>query len=178
MHRRAQILDSLYELFEPLREDSKYRYDDSEFPVQIATIQRRYIHWTVLSQQGAIPALLLNYGDNRRKRKGGENAEYASLGEIEEFLPFSLVAVMKEMPDASEGSFSRKPITDQVSDMIYTVEKLINGSRDLDVDGVVNTEVESDRSSEGAVAALEGSPWEIVKFRIIVTHIYRAATSV
>ena len=171
MHRRAQIIDALAELFEQLKEPS-------EFPVQIATLQRRYIHWTTLSQQGAIPALLLNYGDNRRKRKGGENAAYASLGEVEEYLPFALTAVMKEMLDAPEGSFSRKPITDQVSDMIYTVERLINGTPDLDVDGVVTTEVESDRSSEGAVAALEGTPWEIVKFRVVVTHIYGATTSV
>ena len=170
-HRRAQIIFALEALFEPLKEPS-------EFPVQIATLQRRYIHWTVLAAQGAIPALLLNYGDHRRKLKGGSDSQYASLGEIEEYLPFALTAVLKEVPGAPEGSFSRKPITDQVSDMIYTVEKLINGSRELDVDGVVNTEVESDRSSEGAVAALEGSPWEIVKFRVVVTHIYRATTSV
>jgi len=170
-HRRAEIIDALTEIFETLTEPSK-------FPVQVKTVQKRYVHWTTLDQQGAIPALLLNYGDNRRKFKGGTNAQYASLGEVEEYLPFALTAVMKEMPDAPEGSFSRKPITDQVSDMIYTIEALINGSKDLGVDGVCNTEVESDRSSEGAVAALENSPWEIVKFRIVVSHIYRATTSV
>ena len=164
-HRRGKIIDALAELFEQLKEPSA-------FPVQIATLQRRYIHWTTLAAQGAIPALLLNYGDNRRKRKGGPNAEYASLGETEEYLPFALTAVLKESPETP------KPITDQVSDTIYTIERLINGSKDLGIDGVANTEVESDRSSEGAISALEGSPFEVIKFRVIVVHIYRSNTSV
>ena len=75
-HRRARIIDALTELFEQLKE-----------PVGVSapsqTVQKRYIHWTTLEGQGAIPALLLNYGDNRRKRKGGSNAEHASLGETE-----------------------------------------------------------------------------------------------
>lgn len=164
-HRRAQIIDALTELFEMLMEPS-------EFPVLVKTVQKRYIHWTTLDQQGAVPALLLTYGDNRRKYKGGEQAAYASLGEVEEYLPFALTAVMKET------ELTPKPITDQISDMIYTIERLINGSKDLGVDGVVNTEVESDRNSEGAISALNGTPFEVVKFRVIVTHIYRATVSV
>lgn len=171
-HRRAQIIDALAELFEPLREDSDDPYDVSEFPLQIKTLQKRYIHWTTLDQQGAIPALLLDYGDGRRKRKGGENAEYASLGETEEYLPFSLKAVLKETPEFP------KPITDQISDTIYTIERLINGTPDLDVDGVAKTEVEGDRSSEGAISALEGTPFEVINMRIVVTHIYPSNTSV
>lgn len=165
MHRRAEIIDALTELFEMLTEPS-------EFPVLVKTVQKRYIHWTTLDQQGAIPALLLTYGDNRRKRKGGESAAYASLGEVEEYLPFALTAVLKESPATP------KPITDQISDMIYTIERLINGSKDLGVDGVCNTEVESDRNSEGAISALQGTPFEVVKFRVIVTHVYRATVSV
>ena len=115
---------------------------------------------------------MLNYGDNRRKRKGGSNAEHASLGETEEYFPLALTAVLKESPETP------KPITDQISDTIYTVERLINGSPDLDIDGVVDTEVEGDRSSEGAISALQGTPFEVIKFRIIVTHIYRSNTSV
>ena len=164
-HRRAQIIDALSELFEQLK-------DPSEFPLQVKTVQKRYVHWTTLDQQGAIPALLLNYGDNRRKRKGGPTAEHASLGETEEYFPLALTAVLKESPDTP------KPITDQISDTIYTVERLINGSPDLDIDGVVDTEVEGDRSSEGAISALQGTPFEVIKFRIIVTHIYRSNTSV
>ena len=164
-HRRAQIIDALTELFEQLK-------DPSEFPLQVKTVQKRYVHWTTLDQQGAIPALLLNYGDNRRKRKGGPTAEHASLGETEEYFPLALTAVLKESPETP------KPITDQISDTIYTVERLINGSPDLDIDGVVDTEVEGDRSSEGAISALQGTPFEVIKFRIIVTHIYRSNTSV
>ena len=63
-HRRARIVDSLYELFEQLKEPS-------EFPVRVKTVQKRYVHWTTLDGQGAIPALLLNYGrGNRRKLQG------------------------------------------------------------------------------------------------------------
>ena len=164
-HRRARIIDSLYELFEPLKEPS-------EFPIQFKTIQKRYRHWTVLDQQKAIPALLLNYGDGRRKLDGGENTKYASLGETEEYLPFALIAVLKESLETPRA------ITDQISDTIYTVERLINGTPDLDVEGVVDTFVESDRSSEGAISALQGTPFEIVKFRIIAVHIYRSNTSV
>ena len=71
-HRRAQIIDALAELFEQLK-------DPSEFPLHVKTLQKRYIHWTVLDQQKALPALLLNYGDGRRKLDGGENTKYASL---------------------------------------------------------------------------------------------------
>ena len=164
-HRRAQIIDSLYELFEQLKEPS-------EFPLQVKTVQKRYTHWTTLDQQGAVPSLLLNYGNNRRKRKGGANAAHAALGETEEYLPFALLGVLKESPETP------KPITDQISDMIYTVEKLINGTKDLGVDGVRDTEVEGDQNSEGAISALKNTPFEVIKFRIIVTHIYRSNTSV
>ena len=165
MHRRAQIINALAELFDQLK-------NPSEFPLQVKTVQKRYVHWTTLDQQGAIPTLLLNYGDNRRKRPGGENAEHASLGETEEYLPFALTAVLKETSEFP------KPITDQVSDTIYTIERLINGTPDLDVEGVVNTIVEGDRNSEGAISALQGTPFEVIKFRVIVTHIYPSNTSV
>ena len=164
-HRRAEIIDALAELFEQLKEPS-------EFPLQIKTLQKRYVHWTTLDEQGAIPALLLNYGDNRRKREGGLNTEHASLGETEEYLPFALTAVLKETPEFPQ------PITDQISDTIYTIERLINGTPDLDIEGVVDTEVEGDRSSEGAISALQGTPFEVVKFRIVVTHVYPSNTSV
>ena len=53
-HRRAQIIDALAELFEPLKEPS-------EFPLHIKTLQRRYQHWTTLDQQGAIPASTVEF---------------------------------------------------------------------------------------------------------------------
>ena len=134
-HRRAQILDSLYELFEPLREDSKYRYDDSEFPMRVQTVQKRYRHWTTLDQQqGALPAILLNFDEVLRNREGGSNAEFAALGETEEYLPIALDVVLKEVPEPENHpkydgisetlkTFLKKPMTDQVSDAIHTVER-------------------------------------------------------
>ena len=164
-HRRAQIIDALFDLFEPLKEPS-------EFPIQFKTIQKRYRHWTALDQQGAIPAMLLSFDEVLRKRDGGANAEFAALGEIEEYLPIVCDVVLKESAEFP------KAITDQVSDAIYTVERLINGTPDLDVEGVYRTRVQEVHTSAGRISALEGTPFEIVRFRIIVTHIYPGNSSV
>ena len=164
-HRRARIINSLYELFEQLKEPS-------EFPIQFKTIQKRYRHWTVLDQQGAIPAMLLSYGEVLRKRDGGANAEFAALGEIEEYLPIVCDVVLKESAEFP------KAITDQVSDSLYTVEKLINGTPDLDIEGVYRTRVQEVHTSAGRISALEGTPFEIVRFKLVVTHIYPSNTSV
>ena len=164
-HRRAQIIDALSELFEQLKEPS-------EFPLHVKTVQKRYQHWTTLDQQGAIPALLLNYDEVLRKRDGGANAEFAALGETEEYLPIVCDVVLKESPETP------KAITDQVSDAIYTVERLINGTPDLDVEGVYRTRVQEVHTSAGRISALQGTPFEIVRFRIIVVHVYRSNTSV
>ena len=56
---------------------------------------------------------------------GGAGTEFAALGETEEYLPIALDVVLKESPDTP------KPITDQISDTIYTIERLINGTPDL-----------------------------------------------
>ena len=164
-HRRAQIIDALTELFEQLKEPS-------EFPIQFKTIQKRYRHWTALDQQGAIPAMLLNFDEVLRKRDGGSEAAFAALGETEEYLPIALDVVLKESPETP------KAMTDQVSDAIYTVERLINGTPDLDVEGVYRTRVQEVHTSAGRISALEGTPFEIVRFRIIVVHVYRSNTSV
>ena len=164
-HRRARIIDALTELFEQLKEPS-------EFPLQVKTVQKRYVHWTQLDQQGAIPALLLNYDEVLRKREGGAGAEFASLNETEEYLPIALDVVLKESP------VTPKALTDQVSDSVYTVERLINGTQDLDVEGVYRTRVQEVHTSAGRISALEGTPFEVIRFRIIVTHIYPSNTSV
>ena len=189
-HRRAQIIDSLCGLFEPLREDSKVPYDDSEFRMRVQTVQKRYQHWATLDQHGAIPAMLLNYDEVLRKRDGGENTKFASLGETEEYLPIALDVVLKEVSvdkiDAPKykgisetlKEFLKKPITDQVSDSIYTVERLINGTQDLMVEGVCRTRIQETHTSAGRISALEGTPFEVIRFRIIVTHIYPSNTSV
>ena len=171
-HRRAQIIDALFDLFEPLREDSDDPYDVSEFPLQVKTVQKRYVHWTVLDQQKAIPSMLLSYDEVLRNREGGAAAEFAALGETEEYLPVVLDVVLKESPETP------KAITDQVSDAIYTVERLINGTPDLDVEGVHKTRIAEVHTSAGRISALQGTPFEVLRFRIIVTHIYRSNTSV
>ena len=164
-HRRAEIIDALTELFEYLKEPS-------EFPVQFKTIQKRYVHWTTLDQQGAIPAMLLNFDEVLRDRDGGAEADFAALGETEEYLPIALDVVLKESPETP------KPITDQVSDAIYTVKRFINGTPDLGVEGVMRTKVRETHTSAGRISALQGTPFEVIRFRIIVTHIYRSNTSV
>lgn len=171
-HRRAEIIDALYELFEPLRSDSADPYG-SEYPVEVKTVQKRYRHWTTLDSQNAIPALLLLYGDGRLKRSGGRaGVEYAAVGEVEEHLPFVLQGILKETSE------SVKDITTQSADLIYSVEKLINGTKDLGIDGVVNVFVQGDRNSEGAISALQGTPFEVIKFRIVVVHVYYETESV
>ena len=75
-----------------------------------------------LDQQGAIPAILLNFDEVLRKRDGGANTEFAALGETEEYLPIALDVVLKESVEFP------KPLTDQVSDAMYTVERIVNGT--------------------------------------------------
>ena len=164
-HRRAQIIDALAELFEYLK-------DPSEFPIQFKTIQKRYVHWTTLNQQGAIPAMLLNFDEVLREREGGSDAEFAALGETEEYLPIALDVVLKESPETP------KAMTDQVSDAIYTVKRFINGTPDLGVEGVYRTRVQEVHTSAGRISALQGTPFEVVRFRIIAVHVYRSNTSV
>ena len=164
-HRRAQIIDALAELFEPLLEPS-------EFPLRLKVIQRRYANWTTLDQQNVIPCLMLNFDERLRKRDGGANTEFAALGEIEEYLPIVCDVVLKESAEFPQ------PLTDQVSDAIYTVERLINGTPDLDVEDVYRTRVMEVSTSAGRLSALEGTPFEIVRNHIVVTHIYPGNSSV
>ena len=180
-HRRAKIIDALKDLFECLLE----KPEDSGFPIQVKTIQKRFIYWTTLDQQGAIPALLLHYGDGRRKYKGGTpQAKHASLNEMEELFPVALTAVLKEsvgpkgVASEMEAPEMEYPITDQAADLIYSLERLVNGTRDLDVEGVRDTAIIGDDNTEGVMALLEGTPFEMIKFRIIVTHVYPSNTSV
>lgn len=163
-HRRAQIIDALAELFEQLKEPS-------EFPLKLQTIQKRYPNWTTLEHQKALPCLMLNFG-GFRKRDGGANTEFASLGETEEILLITLDVVLKESAETP------KALTDQVSDSIYTVERLINGTPDLDVEGVCRARVVEMDTSQGKATALIGTPFEVLRFSVNVTHVYRSNTSV
>ena len=87
-HRRSQIINALYDLFEPLRADSDAPYGD-EFPLKVKTVQKRFVHWATLDQQRAIPALMLSFDEVLRKRDGGANTEFASLGEDRRISPDS-----------------------------------------------------------------------------------------
>ena len=157
-HRRAQILNSLANLFEML----KAPIEKSGLPIQVMTVQKRYTHWAALDRQGAIPALLLTYGDN------GEAPDSDVVGYIDEKFPIACTAVMKEEPHL-------KDLTDQTSDMHYSIERLIHSNRTLGVEGVLpeKTRIRGWRGSEGAV-----SKFEIIKFRVIVVHRYHETESV
>ena len=159
-HRRAQIIDALTTLFEELKEPTA----DSEYPIQVKTVQKRFVNWTQLDKQNAIPALLLTYGD-AGSIEDSPTARYGSVGSIVEHLPFGLTSVLKEN-DTS-------PLTDQVADLHYSIGTLINANRRLGIEGVADTRILSWRGSEGAIAK-----FEIIKFRIMVDHIYRATESV
>ena len=164
-HRRAQILDALTELFEPLKEPS-------EFPLRLKVIQRRYAHWTTLDQQNVIPCLMLNFDERLRRRDGGANTEFAALGETEEILPVVCDVVLKESAEFP------KAITDQVSDAIYAIDRLVNGTPDLGIEGVYRTQIQEVHTSAGRISALEGTPFEVVRFHITAVHVYRSNTSV
>ena len=158
-HRRAEIINALTTLFEQLKTESP------EYPIVVKTVQKRFVNWTQLDKQDAIPALLLTYGDDGRTEEGGTDARYGAVGQIVEHLPFALTAVLKDN-DTS-------PLTEQVANIHYAIGRLLNGNRRLGVDGVADTRLVSWKGSEGAIAQ-----FEVIKFRIIVDHIYGSTESV
>ena len=157
-HRRAQIINALVELFETL----KTPVEDSDFPIQVKTVQKRFVHWTALDQQDALPALLLTYGDN------GGAPDSDVVGYIDENFPIAVTAVMKEEPHL-------KDLTDQASDIHYSIGRLINSNPTLGVEGVNpdRTRIANWRGSEGAI-----TKFEIIKFRVLVVHRYHASENV
>lgn len=158
IHRRAQIINALVELFETL----KTPVEDSDFPIQVKTVQKRFVHWTALDQQDALPALLLTYGDN------GGAPDSDVVGYIDENFPIAVTAVMKEEPHL-------KDLTDQASDIHYSIGRLINSNPTLGVEGVDpdRTRIANWRGSEGAI-----TKFEIIKFRVLVVHRYHASENV
>ena len=166
-HRRAQIIDALEALLIQLKDTT----DVSGFPIQIKTVQKRFIEWTTLDKQGAIPALKLDYGLQMRPIEGGSSAKYAAVGEIEEPYPFTVTAILKETSETDA-------IPDQVADIHYSIERLINGTRDLAVEGVVNTEIDRVMNYNRMRNLPPNSKFQIILFEIIVTHVYSATTSV
>ena len=170
IHRRAQIINALATALEQLT----VRKDESDpnslpegFPIWVKTVQKRFAHWTALDQQDALPALLLTYGD------GGNAPDSDVVGYIDEQFPIAVTAVLKEAPGEDE-------LTDQASNIHYSLGRIINGNPWCDEDGVriegINperTRIVSWRGSEGAI-----SKFEIIRFRVLVVHRYLATEDV
>lgn len=158
IHRRAQIINALTEMFETLTAP----VEESGFPIQIKTVQKRFVHWTALDQQNALPAILLTYGDN------GSAPDSDVVGYIDENFPIAVTAVMKEEPHLKE-------LTDQTSDIHYSIGQLINSNPTLGVEGVnpERTRISGWRGSEGSI-----SKFEIIRFRVLVVHRYHASENV
>ena len=158
IHRRAQIINALTELFELL----KAPVTESGYPIQVKTVQKRFVQWSALDQQNALPALLLTYGDD------GSAPDSEVVGYIDENFPIAVTAVMKEEPHLKE-------LTDQASDMHYSIGRLINSNPTLGVEGVnpEKTRIAGWSGSEGSI-----SKFEIIRFRVVVVHRYHANENV
>ena len=158
IHRRAQIINALTEMFETL----KAPVDQSGFPIQVKTVQKRFVQWSALDQQEALPAILLTYGDD------GSAPDSDVVGYIDENFPIAVTTVMKEEPHL-------KALTDQASDMHYSLGRLINSNPTLGVEGVnpERTRIAGWRGSEGSI-----SKFEIIRFRVLVVHRYHANENV
>ena len=157
-HRRAEIINAVASIFEQLT----VPIEMSGFPFQFKTVQKQYMHWTSLEKQGAVPALMLMYGDK------GAKPDSEVVGFIDERYPLSVIAVLKE----ERGG---RIIIDQASDMHYSVEALVNANKTLGVEGVQSehTKIEDWRVSEESLF-----PVLIIKFRLMVVHRYHATESV
>ena len=157
-HRRAQIIDALAAMFEQL----KAPIAESGFPIQVKTVQKRFVHWTALDKQAALPAILLSYGDN------GTAPDSEVIGFIDEVFPISARVLLKE--DAHT-----KPLTDQASDIHYSIGRLINSNPTLGVEGVnpERTRISGWRGDEGDLGK-----YEMIRFRIEVVHRYHSTESV
>jgi hypothetical protein len=140
----------------------KQPVETSGFPIQVKTVQKRFVHWSALDQQDALPAILLTYGDN------GSAPDSDVIGFIDENFPIAVTTVLKEEAHL-------KDLTDQASDMHYSIGQLINSNRTLGVEGVnpEQTRIVGWRGSEGAI-----SKFEVIRFRVQVVHRYHAMENV
>ena len=164
-HRRAEIIDALAEMFELLKADAAVTQEDidaGKFPIKVETVQKRFVHWTALDKQNALPAILLSYGD------GGSAPDSDVVGYIDEIFPIAVRVLMKEDADT-------KPLTDQASDIHYSIGLLINSNPTLGVEGVLpdRTRISGWRGGEGDLGR-----YEMIRFRIQVVHRYHATENV
>ena len=158
IHRRAQIINAITEMFEQL----KAPIEESGFPIQVKTVQKRFVHWTALAKQNALPAILLSYGD------GGDAPDSDVIGFIDELFPIPARALFVE-------DDTTKALIDQVSDLHYSIGQLINGNPTLGVEGVSpeQTRIRGWRGSEGDLGK-----FEMIRFRIHVVHRYHSSENV
>ena len=164
MHLREQIVDALYELMTTLMVGSA-QYDSS-FPIHVPAnaVLKRWEEWGALDQDGLIPAILLLPG------RTGTKSESEATGYLNDFIPFSIVTVVKG-PDRNNRNAD--DMIDQDSDMHYSIETLINGSRDLGIEGVLDTRIDEYGGTEELL-----HPFLLTKYRIIVEVEYRYTGSV
>lgn len=158
MHRRAQIDNVIAETFAPLLNVQEV----SQYPFMFKTVQKRYMHWTALQKQEAIPALVLSPADL------GAKPLSPAAGFIDEQYPLNASVVLEEV----RGGTS---IVDQASDVQSAVEGIFNKKAWLEVEGVLEegTRIEGWRNSEERLY-----PVLVIQFRIIVEHRYRSGESV
>lgn len=177
-HRLEQIVDGLVSTFDVLKDDTA----TSGFPIQVHLVLKTYHHWSALQEQArrfskpVFPTLMLNFGTGGSRIPGGSQAEYASLGETEDGQPFTLIGLVKKQERSTDVTTDNTDeISDQVSNLVYSVERLINGTNDLGVEGVEGVNIVAPpETSEGRATAIAGVPLDVVVFRIVVTHIYRS----
>jgi hypothetical protein len=155
-HTRAKIVKAMTELLEILKMEPA----DSRFPIKVEIVQRRWTHWTSLKEQDAIPAILLVPGDI------GRSPESDTVGYISGMYPINIITVIKET-DTSE------PALDQDSDLHYSIESILNGSRDLGLgdDGVIDTRITAFGSPPE-----NHYPFFLKKYQVVVEHEYRATS--
>lgn len=153
-HRRGQIIDAFTAIFDPLKDAPNV----SGYPIQVRAIRKRFVNWTQLDAQNALPALLITASD------GGSAPDAASVGYIDERFPIGLWAVLKETDSNN--------LIDQYSDAHYSIGSLINANRRL-VSGVEDVRIRDWRTSEE-----KHHPHLLVKFRVYVIHRYRAKENV
>lgn len=188
MHRRAAIINGLAEmLINNLHDPDSPQFSDKDrfpnlcdLPTRVRCVQKRYVHWTTLDAQNALPAILLTYGDN------GSAQESEVIGFIDETFPIAVIAVLKEGNesfvvdlDANDEPvnprLAERDLIDLASDMHYSLASLINNNPTFGVDGVLpdKTRIAHWGGSEGAI-----SQFEIIKFRVVVVHRYHASECV
>ena len=148
-HTRAKIVKAMTELLEIL----KMPPADSRFPIQVEIVQRRWTHWTSLKEQDAIPAIMLVPGDI------GRSPDSEATGFLSGLYPINIITVIEET--------DTETALDQDSDLHFSIESILNGSRDLGLgdDGVHDTRITAFGSPPE-----NHYPFFLKKYQVVVEH--------